>query len=57
MDSISEKHIQDSKMQGTIIAAICAGTLVSAIVAMGMRSSSTCDSISTIKIMMGLEDV
>ena len=56
MDSISEKHIQDSKMQGTIIAAICAGTLVSAIVAMGLGSSSTLDSISTIKIMMGLED-
>ena len=56
MDPISEKHLQDSRSQGVMIAIICAGTLFSAIIAMGLGSSSTLDSISTIKIMLGLED-
>ena len=55
MDSISERHIEDSRVQVTIIASICAGTLLFAIIAMGLGSSSTLDSISTIKIMLGLE--
>ena len=56
MDPISEKHLQDSRSQGVMIAIICAGTLFSAIIAMGLGSSSTLDSITTIKIMLGLED-
>ena len=56
MDSISKKHIRDSRIQDTIIASICAGTLASAIVAIGLGSSSTLDPISTIKIILGLEE-
>lgn len=56
MDSISEKHVRDSRIQGTIIAILCAGTLASAIIAIGLGSSSTLDPISTIKIILGLEE-
>ncbi len=56
MDSISKKHVRDSRIQDTIIASICAGTLASAIIAIGLGSSSTLDPISTIKIILGLEE-
>ena len=56
MDSISKKHVRDSRIQGTIIAILCAGTLASAIIAIGLGSSSTLDPISTIKIILGLEE-
>ena len=56
MDSISEKYIEDSRAQVTVIACVFAATLLSAIVAMGLGSSSTLDSVSTIKIMLGLEN-
>ncbi|MFL2955352.1 MAG: FecCD family ABC transporter permease [Candidatus Thalassarchaeaceae archaeon] len=56
MDSISEKHVRDSRIQGTIIAILFAGTLASAIIAIGLGSSSTLDPISTIKIILGLEE-
>ena len=55
MDSISKKYIEDSRTQVTIISMVCTATLLSAVIAMGLGSSSTLDSISTIKIMFGLE--
>ena len=55
MDSISEKHIQNSKSQIMMILILCVATLLFAIFAMGWGSSSNLDLFTTMKILFGME--
>ena len=55
MDSISEKHIQNSKSQIMMILILCVATLLFAIFAMGWGSSNNLDLFTTMKILFGME--
>ena len=55
MDTISEKHIQNSKSQIMMILILCVATLLFAIFAMGWGSSSNLDLFTTMKILFGME--
>jgi len=55
MDTISEKHIQNSKSQIMMILILCVVTLLFAIFAMGWGSSSNLDLFTTMKILFGME--
>tara|TARA_B100000700_G_C15022057_1_gene846250 strand:+ start:942 stop:1985 length:1044 start_codon:yes stop_codon:yes gene_type:complete len=55
MDSISQKHIENSKSQIIVIFILCIVTFLFAIFAMGWGSSSNLDVLTTMKILFGLE--
>ncbi|MBK64272.1 MAG: iron ABC transporter permease [Euryarchaeota archaeon] len=56
MDSISERHVKNSKNQMGIIFVLLIVTLLFSIFAMGKGSSSSLDMLSTMKIIIGVED-
>lgn len=56
MDSISEKHIENSKFQIILILILVSLTFLLAIFAMGSGSSSNLDMLTTLKIILGLEN-
>ena len=56
MDSISKRHIKNSKNQMVIVFALLIITFLFSIFAMGKGSSSSLDMLSTMKIIIGIED-
>ncbi|MBI88033.1 MAG: iron ABC transporter permease [Euryarchaeota archaeon] len=56
MDTISKKHIANSKLQISKIIALVATTLLFSLLAMGWGSSSNLDMTTTMKIILGLEE-
>tara|TARA_B100000900_G_scaffold123763_1_gene104395 strand:- start:7985 stop:9025 length:1041 start_codon:yes stop_codon:yes gene_type:complete len=56
MDSISEKHIENSKFQIFIIIILISLTFALGIFAIGSGSSSNLDMLTTLKLIFGLED-
>ena len=57
MDSISEKHIQNGKLQVTVILVLGSLTVFSALFALGIGSSSNLDFISTLKFIFGIFNI
>ena len=55
MDSISQKHIENSKFQISLIILLCVVTFFFAIIAIGWGSSSNLDIMTTMKIIFGFE--
>ncbi|MBF92155.1 MAG: iron ABC transporter permease [Euryarchaeota archaeon] len=56
MDSLSKKHIANSKLQISKIIVLVVSTLLFSLLAMGWGSSSNLDMATTMKIILGLED-
>jgi len=56
MDSISKAHVEKNVFQISMIMALCAITLLFALIAMGWGSSSSLDLTTTMKILFGLEE-
>ena len=54
MDSISQKHIENSKLQIALIILLCIITILFAIFAIGSGSSNNLDFIATFKIVFGI---
>ena len=55
MDSISEKHIENTKMQIFSMLILCLVTFFAAILALGLGSSVNLDFFTTMKIVFGLD--
>ena len=55
MSAISEKHIENSRIQILLIGIICAVTFIISVVAMGLGSSTSLDFVTTLKIIFGFE--
>ncbi len=55
MDSVSLKHIENSKLQILSMSVLCIVTIVTAIFALGLGSSINLDFFSTMKIVFGLD--
>ena len=56
MDELSQRHIQNGKMQITLLLILVALTLLLALFAMGLGSSSSLDLFTTLKMIFGFEE-